>query len=278
MKTYVCAAVATVLTAGSAVIAAPVFHFDINGITVQAKSSTGGATTFGGLAHTGSLSFGFQTGTSHLEGIDIQQAIGGAPQHQNFTGQLTNFTGTVNLVDGRVTGGNFSVVANGDTYSADIVPQIGAVSNYVGGGFKLEGLTFNGHFSDGSFGNINVSPWFNAQNVLNGLVGSFLQFNWNPNASGFSFADMDIFVDVVPLPASAWTGLATLAGIGLTGYIRGGVSPVGTKKAYPLYLDETAELWDVLSVSAGTRGQQMLVAPADLVRVTGAIIAAIAQS
>ncbi len=65
--------------------------------------------------------------------------------------------------------------------------------------------------------------------------------------------------------------------LGLTGYIRGGVSPVGTKKAYPLYLDETAELWDVLSVSAGVRGQQMLVAPADLTRVTSATIAAIAQ-
>jgi Cys-tRNA(Pro)/Cys-tRNA(Cys) deacylase len=66
--------------------------------------------------------------------------------------------------------------------------------------------------------------------------------------------------------------------LGLTGYIRGGVSPVGTKKAYPLYLDETAELWDLLSVSAGMRGQQMLVAPADLIRVTSATIAAIAQS
>lgn len=64
--------------------------------------------------------------------------------------------------------------------------------------------------------------------------------------------------------------------LGLTGYIRGGVSPVGTKKAYPLFLDETAELWDVISVSAGMRGQQMLVAPSDLIRVTGAQIAAIA--
>jgi Cys-tRNA(Pro)/Cys-tRNA(Cys) deacylase len=64
--------------------------------------------------------------------------------------------------------------------------------------------------------------------------------------------------------------------LGLTGYIRGGVSPVGTKKPYPFYLDETAELWDVISVSAGMRGQQMLLAPADLVRVTEATIAAIA--
>lgn len=64
--------------------------------------------------------------------------------------------------------------------------------------------------------------------------------------------------------------------LGLTGYIRGGVSPVGTKKAYPLYLDETAELWDVISVSSGVRGQQMLVAPADLIRVTDAQISGIA--
>jgi Cys-tRNA(Pro)/Cys-tRNA(Cys) deacylase len=64
--------------------------------------------------------------------------------------------------------------------------------------------------------------------------------------------------------------------LGLTGYIRGGVSPVGTKKAYPTYLDETAELWEVISVSAGARGQQMLVAPSDLAKVTEAQLAAIA--
>lgn len=52
----------------------------------------------------------------------------------------------------------------------------------------------------------------------------------------------------------------------LTGYIRGGVSPVGTRKPYPLYLDETADLWDSVSLSAGMRGLQMLVAPADLER------------
>ncbi|HYW47606.1 MAG TPA: Cys-tRNA(Pro) deacylase [Bryobacteraceae bacterium] len=58
--------------------------------------------------------------------------------------------------------------------------------------------------------------------------------------------------------------------LGLTGYIRGGVSPIGTKKPYPLFLDETAGLWDVISLSAGIRGCQMLVAPDDLARVAGA--------
>jgi Cys-tRNA(Pro)/Cys-tRNA(Cys) deacylase len=63
--------------------------------------------------------------------------------------------------------------------------------------------------------------------------------------------------------------------LGLTGYIRGGVSPVGTKKVYPLYLDETAILFDTISVSAGMRGLQMLLAPDDLARITGAAFGAI---
>jgi Cys-tRNA(Pro)/Cys-tRNA(Cys) deacylase len=64
--------------------------------------------------------------------------------------------------------------------------------------------------------------------------------------------------------------------LGLTGYIRGGVSPVGTRKPYPLYVDETVDLWDVVAVSAGMRGLQMLVAPDDLVKVAGATKVAIA--
>ena len=51
----------------------------------------------------------------------------------------------------------------------------------------------------------------------------------------------------------------------LTGYIRGGCSPVGMKKAYPTFLDETAELYDEIAVSAGARGQQLILSPADLI-------------
>ena len=58
--------------------------------------------------------------------------------------------------------------------------------------------------------------------------------------------------------------------LGLTGYVRGGVSPVGMRKPYPVYLDETAGLWDVVSVSAGVRGCQMLLAPGDLTRMVEA--------
>jgi len=66
--------------------------------------------------------------------------------------------------------------------------------------------------------------------------------------------------------------------LGLTGYIRGGVSPVGARKPYPVYLDETAVLWDVISVSAGLRGCQMLLAPEDLTRVVDARCCAIARN
>ncbi len=64
--------------------------------------------------------------------------------------------------------------------------------------------------------------------------------------------------------------------LGLTGYIRGGVSPVGTKKPYPLFLDETAGLWDAIAVSAGIRGRQLVLVPGDLARVTEATTSAIA--
>ena len=56
----------------------------------------------------------------------------------------------------------------------------------------------------------------------------------------------------------------------LTGYIRGGCSPVGMKKKYPTYFDETCELYDEIAVSAGERGHQMLVPPMDLARYLGA--------
>ena len=56
----------------------------------------------------------------------------------------------------------------------------------------------------------------------------------------------------------------------LTGYIRGGCSPVGMKKKYPTYIDETCQLWDEIAVSAGERGHQMILSPDALAQLTGA--------
>jgi Cys-tRNA(Pro)/Cys-tRNA(Cys) deacylase len=58
----------------------------------------------------------------------------------------------------------------------------------------------------------------------------------------------------------------------LTGYIRGGVTAMAAKKAYPVFLDETAILYDVISVSAGVRGTQILLAPDDYMQITGATV------
>ncbi|PTL80406.1 Cys-tRNA(Pro) deacylase [Vitiosangium sp. GDMCC 1.1324] len=54
----------------------------------------------------------------------------------------------------------------------------------------------------------------------------------------------------------------------LTGYIRGGVTAIGGKKTYPVFVDETLELFDVVAVSAGVRGTQIVLAPADYLKVT----------
>jgi Cys-tRNA(Pro)/Cys-tRNA(Cys) deacylase len=63
----------------------------------------------------------------------------------------------------------------------------------------------------------------------------------------------------------------------LTGYIRGGVTALAAKKSYPVFADETIELFDIISISAGTRGAQILLAPADYLRATSAKIGPIAK-
>ena len=63
----------------------------------------------------------------------------------------------------------------------------------------------------------------------------------------------------------------------LTGYVRGGCSPLGTKKPYRLFIDESCRSHDRISVSAGLRGLQILVAPGDLARLTGATLAEISH-
>ncbi len=63
----------------------------------------------------------------------------------------------------------------------------------------------------------------------------------------------------------------------LTGYVRGGVTALACRKEYPTFVDETIELFDVVSVSAGVRGTQILLAPADYLRATKARVGAIAK-
>ena len=64
----------------------------------------------------------------------------------------------------------------------------------------------------------------------------------------------------------------------LTGYLRGGCSPIGMKKAFPTYLDESARDLPRISVSAGVRGCQVILAPEDLIRETGAVLAELCRT
>jgi Cys-tRNA(Pro)/Cys-tRNA(Cys) deacylase len=82
-----------------------------------------------------------------------------------------------------------------------------------------------------------------------------LDFKKLARAAGWRKAEMAPLKDVQPL----------------TGYIRGGVTVFGAKKAYPVFVDETAILFDRISVSAGTRGTQLILAPDDYLRAAAAI-------
>ena len=64
----------------------------------------------------------------------------------------------------------------------------------------------------------------------------------------------------------------------LTGYIRGGCSPLGAKKAYPIYIDESASALEKIAVSAGKRGEQIILAPQDLIKAAKARTAAISAA
>lgn len=82
-----------------------------------------------------------------------------------------------------------------------------------------------------------------------------LDFKKLGRAAGMRKAEMAPLKDVQPL----------------TGYVRGGVTVFGAKKAYPVFVDETAILFERISVSAGARGTQLILSPDDYVRAAGAL-------
>lgn len=82
-----------------------------------------------------------------------------------------------------------------------------------------------------------------------------LDFKKLARAAGLRKAEMVALKDVQPL----------------TGYMRGGVTVFGARKAYPVFVDETAILFDTISVSAGARGTQMILSPGDYLRAAKAL-------
>lgn len=212
MKTTILAAAAVLATAGNA-LAVTELQLDINKVEAQAKRANGN-NGWSGLTHTGSIQLSKGVNTT-LAGVLIDGVV-----QATTTMTVTAFTGVINLVNGGVTGGNFSLLmSDGSTFNTDIVGGSGMVVNQVlpGGvqGFSIDGLTFNGLFNSNTFVGVDVSPWFDTQP----LDGSFINFAFAPNSMGRSTSDIDIFLPtgdeppVIPTPLAAGMGLVGLAGL-----------------------------------------------------------------
>lgn len=222
-------AIAVGMAAVAGNVSAGVLQFDVNAITAQAyagPNGSGGTSAFGGQwtgvpgqGHTGSIVLATGTNSALADLL-----INGISQSITPTWSLGSFSGTINLVDGVVTGGGFSLSATDgsstDTYSAVILGGSGIVTG-VGGTppnqtapFSISGLTFAGTFSSNSFAGVDVSQWFAYSGAL---PGNFFNFDYTPQSNGLDDSvDIDIFV-AIPLPSA---GLMGLAGLGLLGVRR----------------------------------------------------------
>ena len=101
----------------------------------------------------------------------------------------------------------------------------------------------------------------------NGICLAVIPGNAELDFKALALATGDRKIDMVPLKDVQ----------SVTGYIRGGVTALAAKKEYPVYIDDTAELWDVISISAGQRGLQIFLHPADYIRAVKATAADIAR-
>ena len=101
----------------------------------------------------------------------------------------------------------------------------------------------------------------------NGVAFAVIPGNYELDFKLLARAMQDKKADIVPLKEVQ----------PLTGYIRGGVTALGAKKEFPVFLDETVILHDVISISAGQRGTQVLIKPDDYIRATGATVAEISR-
>ncbi|RMH27960.1 MAG: hypothetical protein D6693_04305 [Planctomycetota bacterium] len=191
-----------------------VLQFDVNSLTATADGPFG-------TGFTGTITL-VDDGNSSLAGMLIDGA------NQNIApNQLGDFTGSISIVGGTVTGGTFMIMDTGGAqYHASIVAGSGSVNASAGqtGPFTIDGLTFAGFFSNlvggTDFAGVDVSAWDGAPS----LSGSFLQFKFGPTqvamVEGQSLfidddADVDIFA-VVPTPIGSAMGLAGLACVGVT--------------------------------------------------------------
>jgi len=106
-----------------------------------------------------------------------------------------------------------------------------------------------------------------ARGDSNGVCLAVIPGNYTLDLKALARASGDRKIDTVPLKDVQ----------PLTGYIRGGVTALACKKDYPVLVDELAQIFDTISVSAGTRGLQILLAPDDYLRAVNGAYAAISR-
>ena len=106
-----------------------------------------------------------------------------------------------------------------------------------------------------------------ARGDRNGLCFAVIPGNCELDLKALAAATGDRKIELVPVKELQ----------ALTGYIRGGVTVLGAKKAFPVFADETIEMWERISVSAGVRGTQIILDPRDYIRAIDAVTADIAR-
>ncbi len=104
----------------------------------------------------------------------------------------------------------------------------------------------------------------------------------NPAGHLFAVIPGDAELDLKKLATAAGIKKAELASLKevepLTGYVRGGVTVMGARKPFPAFADETIELFDIISISAGQRGLQLILSPADYLQASQATLADLTKS
>ncbi len=220
MRLLSLACVAGVALAAQNASAQLTLAIDIQGIDYQFRDS-GGAATFGGAGHTGTLEWTGSDATS----ADTRMGSGGrfgvlSPVAQGVA--ISDVSGSLQLASGIVTGGSLSITLDNpemDTYTASIEPGTGQITGANTLGFQIDGLTLGGAFSDGMWGDVDVAPWFAAQENPGGLPGAFFKFRFQPGATASGNGDIEAYV-MVPLPPAAWGSIAALGGIAGVGTVR----------------------------------------------------------
>ena len=145
----------------------------------------------------------------------------------------------------------------------------------AGVAFELRQYHFDEeHFSaEGVAGELNMAP----ETVFKTLIArgdrighlfALLPSNCELDLRALAAAAGDKRVEMVPLRDV----------LELTGYERGAVTALAAKRPYPVFIDESATLWPAVAISAGARGLQIVLAPADLIRITDARLADLTRS